>query len=715
MAYDNDFVDWQMTPARGIGLGGLRFVGWCLRCCVLIAGIVLGGSAGLSGQIPQAYTHWYFGEYAGLRFTANGPERLLDGAMNTEEGCSTISDDEGNLLFYTNGVRIWNRRHELMPFGDGLHGNRSTTQSSLIVRLPGQADLYYVFTLDARIGERGLRYSVVDMRLSGGNGVVLESQKNVFVANRLAEKLTAIHHQNGRDIWIIVRRYPNDVCAYLLTADGLQTEPVVSKIGFVQPEGDRNTSGMEMKCSPDGRFLALITKSGMMELYRFDSETGRASDFRFFQAGRYSFEFSPSSRFMYLEKDGWLCQFDLSQPNIADSEIRVSDTTIFWEKERLVNGAYHVTEKKLSNFQLGPDGKIYVSTPNYNYLYAINHPDSLGHACGYEAEAVYLEREAQLGLPNMIASAFLNAKVSSEGECQGQLIHLEAEVYGYDSLLWDMDDPTQPGLRLQGQKVSHSYALPGSYDVRLLIYRQAFVDTVYHLLEIKEAMLDLGPDTLLCPEEQLTLRLPDASYQVARWSDGSTGTSLQVSEAGSYWLEAQSAAGCRARDTIQVSYLPALPPLRDTVLCDFEQVAIPLPDPQASHQWLNAAGQPVRISEPGIYQLFTQRAHCAELDTIRIGACPFAKANPIMTPNGDGANDVLYFPDLQRYSQCELIVFNRWGQLVYTAIDYQNQWQGHHENGSPLPEGTYFFLLRYLNLEGVPNHMTGAVTIIRGR
>ena len=49
---------------------------------------------------------WYFGRNAGLDFNTNPPTPLLDGAMNTVEGCATISDINGNLLFYTNGEKI---------------------------------------------------------------------------------------------------------------------------------------------------------------------------------------------------------------------------------------------------------------------------------------------------------------------------------------------------------------------------------------------------------------------------------------------------------------------------------------------------------------------------------------------------------------------------------------------------------------------------------
>jgi hypothetical protein len=55
--------------------------------------------------------NWYFGYHAGLSFASGNPVALTDGAINTREGCSTISDANGNLLFYSDGVQAWNKNH----------------------------------------------------------------------------------------------------------------------------------------------------------------------------------------------------------------------------------------------------------------------------------------------------------------------------------------------------------------------------------------------------------------------------------------------------------------------------------------------------------------------------------------------------------------------------------------------------------------------------
>lgn len=69
------------------------------------------------------------------------------------------------------------------------------------------------------------------------------------------------------------------------------------------------------------------------------------------------------------------------------------------------------------------------------------------------------------------------------------------------------------------------------------------------------------------------------------------------------------------------------------------------------------------------------------------------KAFNALSPNGDGKNDVFYIEGLQKYTDNTLCVFNRWGNEVLKAKNYENDWQGTW-NGKDLPDGTYFYWLR---------------------
>lgn len=114
--------------------------------CLLFALFLREGS--VCAQTPSKYANtWYFGGQAGMKFDGqNPPVALTDGKMSTLEGCSTISDKDGNLLFYTNGVFVWNSQHDTMINGDSLWGHFSSAQSALIVPKPGSNTIYYIFT-----------------------------------------------------------------------------------------------------------------------------------------------------------------------------------------------------------------------------------------------------------------------------------------------------------------------------------------------------------------------------------------------------------------------------------------------------------------------------------------------------------------------------------------------------------------------------------------
>ena len=88
-----------------------------------------------------------------------------------------------------------------------------------------------------------------------------------------------------------------------------------------------------------------------------------------------------------------------------------------------------------------------------------------------------------------------------------------------------------------------------------------------------------------------------------------------------------------------------------------------------------------------------------------------------ITPNGDGVNDELVFPLLvnafDSWPDNQLIIFNRWGNVVYEAKPYTNNWQGENSNGQQLPDGTYYYVLRLDISNGVI--YKGDITILNGQ
>src|SRR5690606_2425500 len=107
--------------------------------------ILLYAFAGTGIFAQNENTKWYFGNHVALEFMTNPPTLLNNSAMNVYEGCASIADAAGNLLFYTDGMTVWNQQHTVMANGTGLNGVGSAVQAAIIIKQPGNATIYYIF------------------------------------------------------------------------------------------------------------------------------------------------------------------------------------------------------------------------------------------------------------------------------------------------------------------------------------------------------------------------------------------------------------------------------------------------------------------------------------------------------------------------------------------------------------------------------------------
>ena len=415
-------------------------------------------------QAQKEAAIWYFGKNAGLDFNSGTPVALTDSAMNTEEGCSTVLDSNGNLLFYTDGSTVWDRNHNVMPNGTGLFGDVSSTQSSIVVPLPESPNLFYIFTVFSSAILPGLNFSILDMNLNGGLGDVT-TQKNLQLEPMVSEKLTAVLHENGRDIWVLAHRWDSDAyLAYLVTPAGLNPIPVESNVGEPHrrtfPDGDWNYAGY-LKASPDGSKLAgCIPKMGLIELFDFNTTTGIVSNplklDEDLSKKYYGVEFSPSGRFLYvvdsrlgLPRYSRLYQYDIEAPDIPGSQVLVHD-----------NGGNLLVA--LTSLQLGIDGKIYACNFNNLYISSIENPDEKGVACNFIGESVWLGGQRGLsGLPQFIQSYFLvNLEVNNL--CYGNTTEFKVNsTKTIDAINWDFGDGNTSVI----EEPTHVYATPGVYTV----------------------------------------------------------------------------------------------------------------------------------------------------------------------------------------------------------------------------------------------------------
>ncbi|WP_420552876.1 T9SS type B sorting domain-containing protein [Tenacibaculum aiptasiae] len=408
---------------------------------------------------------WYFGRNAGIDFSAGAPTALNNGQLNTFEGCSTISDKDGNLLFYSDGSTVWDRTHNIMPNGTNLLGNSSSTQSALIVPNPTINNIYYLFTVDAQESNmHGVNYSIVDMNLNGGNGDI--TTKNVPLVNTSIEKITAVIGKSCDAIWVITADTTN-FYAYEVTTAGVNTTPVQSSL--ISPLALMLSRGY-LKASPDGTKLAMAAAESGSFIYDLDTNTGIITNGRHldldFNDG-YGVEFSISGNKLYIatgiSSNGGtanLYQFDTSTSDI--NTINNSRGTPFY--------TYQGSRGAL---QIGPNGKIYHAVNRQNFLGVINSPENPKNSINYIHNGVNLNgRESSQGLPPFIQSYFLpttilNAEndlvISNEKQffCSGRDYDLKAgriepgatytwvkngNIIGTDSILTTNDINFGPGI-----------------------------------------------------------------------------------------------------------------------------------------------------------------------------------------------------------------------------------------------------------------------------
>lgn len=212
------------------------------------------------------------------------------------------------------------------------------------------------------------------------------------------------------------------------------------------------------------------------------------------------------------------------------------------------------------------------------------------------------------------------------------------------------------------------------------------------------------------------------------WSDGFIGSSRYLSNPGTYWVDAQGVNQCHTFDTLILYPLVVNANAGPDQTINEDEDAVMAASGGVTYYWY--ADQPVYFSNPRdpntrtrpvkdttkYYVEVTAANGCTAIDSMMLYiADPFA-GNPnlsnvqnVMTPNGDGINDVLSLQEVIGTDGCDLTILNRWGAEVYYEENYSNGWSGVNAGGDDLPDGTYYFMLTC----GDEVRFRGAITLIR--
>lgn len=434
---------------------------------------------------------WFFGNNAGLDFNSGAPVPNNSGQLSTDEGCAAIADACGALLFYTDGITVWNRNHTIMPNGSDLLGDPSSTQSALIIPQPDVDNVYYIFTVGDFNPINGLNYTVVDMTLDNGLGDVVPAQKNINLIGDSAEKIAAAVADNG-DAWIVTYAQAslnsaifNTFYAFRLTSSGMDLSATTSTtFNNVQADDRRGY----LKISPDGSKLAMMTQLTVAPtivnqtgrgawLFDFNNSNGTVSNATRLQFPAthqaYGAEFSPDSRKLYidtntvdngLDGDRELLQYDLDAPNFLNNPVSIYATDGNDPSDDVARGA----------LQIGPDNKIYYARKSTQWLSVIDDPNQIGAASNFILDGVQVTAGTQVnqGLPPFY-NAFFNPSFSFEEACQNNTSQFFADGIANcpgSSVLWNFGDPASGSNNTSSLvNATHVYNTAGTFTVNLSI------------------------------------------------------------------------------------------------------------------------------------------------------------------------------------------------------------------------------------------------------
>lgn len=765
----------------------------------------------------QEGAKWYFGGNAGLDFSNSPPTPLTDGKLNTPEGTSSISNTKGQLLFYSDGITIWNKNGDVMPCFTGtcvpMKGSPNSTQSVLIVPQPtckGCEYLYNVFTTSDINGEKLLTVSVVDMRRNNGLGAIIE--QNTTLQQPTTERIASVRNDRDSTYWVVSHDYGTNKFRIFHATEGGLVEVNAPELGMAHDSLHKAEGYMKFS-SPDSttgqRRLAVVIPGparNYVELFSFNDSTGTLTYDKTMDLGpappiAYGIEFSPSGEKMYVSFQGengtksYLKQYDLTLPDslLTETAITIDSSST----------------QKYGALQFGPDGRIYMAIQGSEYLAVIGEPEGNSlTGVDYERDGVNLGgKNSQLGLPNMVQDFTQESQgpgFEADGFCTNEPTTFQASPMCdpiEDQYSWDFLGNGSFTAPSKQQQATYTYTEPGIYKVAMRATNKCTDTTIVQEITIYETpsnidlgpdkdtcgayvpldmkvkaevyawinrgrvvgrgktynatatgryiaiafngpqgdcyaadtieitlrkppAFSIGPDTTLCRDSSIVLRVGSDRWIEYKWSTGEDTREVTISQPGSYFVVVKDRNDCYNSDTLTVGELPS------PILNLAPENAICIPDGQSVI--LDAAGQgpysylwphsgdttrTVTVNQEGTYIVrATNKEGCVTEQSTKVeDKCePRFFIPDAFTPDGEGHNEILEIFGAY-YTKFSMRIYNRWGEVIYATTDIEGRWDGTYK-GLKVQPGSYPYVLSYEALyypERAPVVKRGSVMIIR--
>ncbi len=533
---------------------------------------------------------WYFGQNAGIDF--NDPQRAISGPMNTPEGTATISDRNGNVLFYTDGETVWNREGNVMPNGTNIGGDQESTQSAIIVPFPGDETLFYIFTTEEIFDSDGqdryrMGYAIVDIKQDMGLGDVTIKGKPLF--ERSTERVAAV--AGGDSTWVVGHEFgTNTFRAYPVSTEGIGN-PVLSSIGAVHSSANAADGEGYMAFNGSGDRLAVaIEGQNAVEIFHFSDSTGTLDSLVRVDLNEAPYGVAFSSDHLFVTTMNPSKLYRIKIDTTADAIENTPPLEVF-------NSGV-----PLGAIQQSPNGQLFVARQDQSSLGTILGADAPDNQVSFSENGFALAggTTSQLGLPNFVqnlATPTSAAGMSVSGFCLEEPTVFEGSgpCQSLDNYEWTV---TPQGADTAvfisfDQNTEFMFDNPGFYDVELRVHNCnfSFDTTMTQLIEISgKPVLDSIPGFVPLCNGSATVRAAsvDTVGLSFLWSTGDTTNTVTLTQAGNYSVTVTNPAGCsNSMDFLASPVNPVVDLGFDRIYClNDEADSLNAGNPNSTIQWV---------------------------------------------------------------------------------------------------------------------------------
>lgn len=316
--------------------------------------------------------------------------------------------------------------------------------------------------------------------------------------------------------------------------------------------------------------------------------------------------------------------------------------------------------------------------------------------------------------------------------CHEDSLHIDLRT-PYIHFLWYDGDTNPVRTIFATPEQSHDQKMAYIVSYQSVCPNYKIVKDTLEIAYIYPPYFRLPMDTIQCRDQETEIEIEDADfYRPAyrfRWQDGSTGESYIVRDSGWYVLEISHAlCNVSHQDSVYFAYVPwewtNIRYPEDTNACENLEFILDVSNsiPNTLYSWSDNATEtaPLRRIDKDLETelTLTDALGCANKQRISVDfeECKaILEAPNVITPNGDGINDVFRLRTAEKIIDLEFTIFNSWGLKVYSYKGEASHlaWEGKQQGGQPVPDGAYFFIATFKDVYGKKFKETACIMVLR--